>query len=159
MKKNLAIVLFSLILSACSSSTKISQAINTNGAKAQSYSNIEISNSNTDAPDHFAQAVKSYLKLELKNKALFTEESGNKVSVNISDYRMRSGFTRALFGVFAGKDGVDSEVVVTDVNGKVIGKSKVSSFNVMAIGDMQDIARMHAEEIAEFLDNQARNKG
>lgn len=56
-----------------------------------------------------------------------------------------------MFGVFAGKDGVDSEVIVKNSTGEVIGKSTVSSYNLMAIGDMQDVARMHAEEIAKFL--------
>ncbi|PAJ71623.1 hypothetical protein CJF42_25730 [Pseudoalteromonas sp. NBT06-2] len=153
MKNKVLIIAVTMIISACSSSTKVSQAISTNGVGPKSYSSIEISNNNTEAPEHFAQAVKSYLKQELKSNALFNEKGENKINVSINDYRMRSGFSRAMFGVFAGKDGVDSEVVVTDENGVVIGKSTVSSFNVMAIGDMQDIARMHAEEIAKFLGN------
>jgi hypothetical protein len=151
MKKTLGILFFSLLLSACSSSTKISQAIESRNQAQMKYANIELKNKAPDAPEHFSEAVKSYLKMELKNKGFYSENDGSSITVDIVDYRMRSGFTRAMFGILAGKDGVDSEVTVTDENGKVIGKSKVSSFNVMAIGDMQDIARMHAEEIAKFL--------
>ncbi|ALU45866.1 DUF4410 domain-containing protein [Pseudoalteromonas rubra] len=151
MTKTLGVVFFSALLSACSSSTKISQAIDVHNQAQLKYGTIELKSITPDAPEHFSQAVKSYLKLELRSRGIYTEEDGSTVTVNIIDYRMRSGFSRAMFGVLAGKDGVYSEVTVMDQNGKVIGKSNVSSFNVMAIGDMQDIARMHAEEIAEFL--------
>jgi hypothetical protein len=57
-----------------------------------------------------------------------------------------------MFGIFAGKDGVDSTVDVVDARtGKVVGSSTVSSYNVMAVGEQEDVARMHAEEIARFL--------
>lgn len=154
MKRIIVILIFSLLASACSSSTRVSQAIDANHAIQQTYASITLNNKSTDAPEHFAEAVKSYLKQELRNKGIYNENDGSTVSVDIVDYRMRSGFTRAMFGIFAGKDGVDSEITVTNKNGKIIGKSKVSSFNVMAIGDMQDIARMHAEEIAKFLNSE-----
>lgn len=153
MKKQLGFIVLASLMSACSSSTKVSQAIEKNGLAPQHYSHIEIKNNGTEAPEHFEQALKSYLKQVLNNNNLLKTESGNAININIMDYRMRSGFTRAMFGLLAGKDGIDSEVIVTDENGNVIGKSTVSSYNVMAVGDMQDIARMHAEEIAKFLSN------
>ena len=51
-----------------------------------------------------------------------------------------------------GKDGVDSTVSVLEMStNKTIAQSDVSTFNIMAVGDQEDIARMHAGEIAEFL--------
>ncbi|KZN61240.1 DUF4410 domain-containing protein [Pseudoalteromonas luteoviolacea] len=158
MFNKIIILTIAMLLTACSSSTKISQAIKANHLKPTTYSNIVITNNNTEAPEHFADAVKSYLKQELKNNAIYKKAGGSNVTISINGYRMRSGFSRAMFGMFAGKDGVDSEVVVTDAQGDVIGKSTISSYNIMAIGDMQDIARMHAEEIAKFLRNDKQKK-
>lgn len=129
------------LLSACASSTKISQAIDVGTISPVEYSHIEIKNDSADAPDHFVQAVKSYLQQELKNASIFNDDAGNKVTINVVGYRMRSGFSRAMFGAIAGKDGIDSTVVVTDSGGTKIGESTVSSYNVMAIGGMEDIAR------------------
>lgn len=56
-----------------------------------------------------------------------------------------------MFGILAGKDGIASEVSVRDNAQKVIGSSTVSTFNVMAVGTEEDIAHMHAEEIAKTL--------
>lgn len=151
MFKKIGIIALTLLISACSSSTKVSQQLSVVDNKPLHYSQIEITNQNTEAPEHFAQAVKSYLKQLLQNTSKFDEEKGHTVKIDITDYRMRSGFSRAMFGMFAGKDGVDSKVTVTDESGKVLGESTISSFNIMAVGDMQDIARMHAEEIAKFL--------
>ena len=65
---------------------------------------------------------------------------------------MRSGFNRMLFGLMAGKDGITSTVTILDSKtGEVIGETDVNTYNVLAIGGEQDIARMHAEEIAKFL--------
>ncbi|MCW7553008.1 hypothetical protein NX722_10215 [Endozoicomonas gorgoniicola] len=150
--KKIFIVCVSLILSACSSTSKVSNPISSSEVVSSPYfKEITVEDRSAQAPDHFSLAIQSYLKQELKLNSLYSSERGNSISIEIVDYRMRSGFTRAMFGIFAGKDGVDSEVTVKDLNGNIIGKSTVSSYNLMAIGDMQDIARMHAEEIAEFL--------
>jgi len=152
MGKVIASLIVSLFLAACASSTEVSQPIATAKSAAPFFSAIEMKNNGTEAPDHFLLAVKSHLKQALVQKAAYSEQGGDRVVVTVTDYRMRSGFTRAFFGVLAGKDGIDSEVtILSPNNGTVVGKSKVSSYNVLAIGDMDDIARMHAEEIAKFL--------
>ena len=74
-----------------------------------------------------------------------------KIDIKVIEFRMRSGVTRMMFGIFAGKDGIASEVSVRDSSQKVLGSSTVSTFNVMAVGGEEDIARMHAEEIARTL--------
>ncbi|WP_155732907.1 hypothetical protein [Pseudoalteromonas luteoviolacea] len=56
------------------------------------------------------------------------------------------------------KAGGESEAVVTDEQFGAFGKSTFSSYNIMAIGDMQNIARMHAEEIAKCLRNDKPKK-
>lgn len=74
------------------------------------------------------------------------------IDIKIVAYRMRSGFSRMMFGVLAGKDGIESEVTMRDPKtGAVLGSSTVSTFNVMAVGGQEDVARMHAEEIGKFV--------
>lgn len=141
------------MLTGCASSTKIDQPVASTEASAPvTYSDIVVDNRGTEAPEHFLVAVKSYLRQELDRQAMYSPQSGKQVVITVVDYRMRSGFSRAMFGVLAGKDGIDSQVTIKDSkSGKVIGRSTVSSYNVLAVGGMEDIARMHAEEIAKFL--------
>lgn len=144
------IVLVAIFLSGCSSTTKITKPFSP--TESASFSNIEVIYEATSAPKHFTLAVQSYLEQELRNNNAFSDDSQSKVTIQVVNYRMRSGFSRAMVGIFAGKDGIDSEVVVTNaVTGDVIGKSNVSSFNMTAIGGMDDVAKMHAKEIARFL--------
>ena len=102
---------------------------------------------------HFLIEVKSFLKA-----ALAAADAGSQgdpadwqIAVKVVSYRMRSGFTRFMFGMLAGKDGVDSQVQVLDASGKVLGDSNVSTFNVTAVGSGEDVAKMHADEIAKFV--------
>lgn len=67
--------------------------------------------------------------------------------------------TRMMFGIFAGKDGINSTVkVYSPDGGKVLGSSEVNSYNVMAVGSQDDIARMHGEEIVKFLSGDIQEK-
>jgi predicted component of type VI protein secretion system len=113
-------------------------------------------------PEHFLSAVQGHLKNELAKESRLAaqpEASSAVVDVKVVSFRMRSGFARAMFGVFAGKDGIESEVTIRDAkSGQVLGSSIVSSFNVMAIGGEEDVARMHGQEIAKFVLNKAPTK-
>lgn len=152
MRRLIITITVSLLLSACASSTRVVTPAGASIDGRHGYSGIEIVNHGTEAPEHFLDAVESYLSRMLGERALIDEEALHRVQVNVIDYRMRSGFSRAMFGVFAGKDGIDSEVTVVDTEtGRELARSTVTSYNVMAVGDMDDIARMHAEEIARFL--------
>jgi hypothetical protein len=108
-------------------------------------------------PPHFLEAIKSYLTVELRQRGLIADDgSALKVNVTPNYYRMRGGVSRAMLGVLAGKDGVKSNVQVVDASGNRIAESDVSSYNVLAVGSEEDIARMHAKEIADFLQNKAK---
>lgn len=105
-------------------------------------------------PSHFLASVRGNLESELTKRNLLAAEAhaGSRVRIEVTSYRMRSGITRGMFGMFAGKDGIGSKVTVIAPNDdRVLGESTVSTFNVMAIGSEEDIARMHAGEIAKFL--------
>ncbi|KZN30595.1 hypothetical protein N480_06445 [Pseudoalteromonas luteoviolacea S2607] len=94
-----------MLLTACSSSTKISHAIKANHSKPTTCSNIVITNNNTEAPEYFSDAIQPYLKQELKSNAIYKKAGGSHVTIRVNGYRMRSDFSRAMFGMFAEKGG------------------------------------------------------
>lgn len=154
--KNILGVALLLLLVGCGSSTKITNELDRSlFAEQRKFQIAEVACNAEDVPDHFIVAIKSYLKIELQKKQLlYTENDGVPcdVEITITDYRMRSSFNRIMWGAFAGKDGVESTVLITDSSNKLaLGKSKISSFNVTIASDLDDIARRHAEEIAEFV--------
>jgi hypothetical protein len=151
MKYNVVAVL-AFVLSACASNTNVLTPVTVPDADAPSYADVDVVNAGTEAPSHFLEAIRSYLDQAMHEQGLIEADAARQVRVVVTDYRMRSGFTRAMFGVLAGKDGVDSQVTIIDrESGEIVGQSDITSYNVMAIGGMEDIARMHAKEIAMFL--------
>jgi uncharacterized protein DUF4410 len=158
-------VMLYLSLAACGSSSQFVKPMD-NSASTQGTPNKfivgKVSTKVASVPDHFLSAIKGFLKVELKEKGLFEENessSSNVIDIEVNYYRMRSGFTRMMFGVFAGKDGVDSTVRITDKETQnIVGELTVSSFNVAAVGESEDVAQMHAEEIAEALEKSGKPK-
>lgn len=158
--KSLAIVALSALLGACGSTAVIRQPV----AAMPATSNFTVGALTNAAPkdgdqppEHFLNAVQGHLRGELskENKlAAKDDATAAQVDVKIVSYRMRSGFSRMMFGVLAGKDGIDSEVTIKDAKtGQLLGASTVSSYNVMAVGGEEDVARMHGQEIAKFVLN------
>ncbi len=148
------LLMLTFFLVGCGSSKMVKQPIE-GTAQLSKYEINKIKCETEGVPEHFLSAVQGHLKAELSKRSLLSNEANstsNKVDITVVSYRMRSGFSRMMFGVFAGKDGIESTVKVLEpATGKVIGESNVSSFNVTAVGNEDDIARMHAQEIAKFL--------
>lgn len=149
---------FVAYLAGCASSTVIDKPINKTGLPAAGnarYFVTDVHSQVPDVPEQFPVAIKAYLKSELtKRGSLAKEQSSNSrdVEITITDYRMRDSVNRVLWGVLAGKDGVESTVQVRDHGtNSIIGESRISSYNVTTIGGPDDVAKMHAEEIAKFL--------
>ena len=158
----IGLIMIIFLISACGSSTHISK--NVDEALIVNKTKFNIGNIQcqiNDVPEHFLSALKGYLITELKKRNIYTEDITDKpcsINISVNYYRMRTGFTRMMFGVFAGKDGVESTVSIFDPKtNNIRGESNVSSFNMMAIGEMDDIAKMHAEEIAEFVAGELKN--
>ncbi len=146
------------LLISCASSTKVSIP-NKNNNLINGNSKYQVSSLTSktpEIPEHFSQAIKSYLNLEMQKSGRLAINSKDKeirnITIDIQNYRMRSGFSRSFLGVFAGKDGVDSIVTITNpIDKKIIAQAKINSFNISALGGPDDIAKMHAEEIAKFI--------
>jgi uncharacterized alkaline shock family protein YloU len=152
-------VMLYLFLAACGSSSQFVKPMENSVSKQGAPKKYLVGNFSTkvdSVPDHFLSAIKGFLKVELKEKGLYVDnesDPANVIDVEVNYYRMRSGFTRMFWGMLAGKDGVDSTVKITDTETQsIVGEMTVSSFNVAAIGESEDVARMHAEEIAETLE-------
>jgi hypothetical protein len=79
----------------------------------------------------FLSAITSYLKSELAKNGRLAKEGDDapKIDIKVTEFRMRSGISRMMFGLLAGKDGIASEVSVRDSSQKVLGSSTVSTFN------------------------------
>jgi len=156
----LLLSILALFLGGCASSTNITQPLEApQVAEVKTFGNIEINSNDTKAPEHFISAVEAYIKQGLQERSIYDDESGKKISVSVNSYRMRKGMTRMMFGILAGKDGINSTVKVYSPDGnKVLGSSEVNSYNVMAVGSQDDIARMHGEEIVKFLAGEAKEK-
>jgi ribosomal protein S3 len=157
MRRALAIFAISVLVSACGSTSQIRQPVEPLSAATAVFS-VEkpvnaVPKDSDQPPEHFLNAITSYLKRDLEKNGRLAKEGQDalKIDIKVTEFRMRSGVSRMMFGILAGKDGIASEVSVRDSAQKVVGSATVSTFNVMAVGGEEDIARMHAEEIAKAL--------
>ena len=157
MRRAIVILAISVLVAACGSTSQIRQPIEPVSAATAVFSVEKPVNAvprESDQPaEHFLSTITSYLRTELAKNGRLAKEGDDalKIDIKVMEFRMRSGVSRMMFGIFAGKDGIASEVSVRDSSQKVLGSSTVSTFNVMAVGGEEDIARMHAEEIAKTL--------
>lgn len=155
--KGFFILGLALLVTGCASSHVVTKPMEpATGSSQETYFISTIDDKSEHVvPEHFLEAIRGYLKAELTKRNMIAEDKSvadRELQIQVTYYRMRSGFTRMMFGVMAGKDGVTSTVNVLNAKtGEVIGTSDVNTYNVMAVGGEQDVARMHAEEIAKFL--------
>jgi Domain of unknown function (DUF4410) len=155
--QRLPALVLSVLLAACGSSSQIRQPIEQATAATAKFAVSApvnaVAREGDQPPEHFLAAVASYLKLDLEKSGRLAKDGDTPLTIEIKvvEYRMRTGFSRMMFGMLAGKDGIASEVTVRDAAGVVKGSAKVDSFNLMAIGGEEDVARMHGEEIAKTL--------
>lgn len=127
------------------------------GSAPAKYSAGTLSPGQTEIPTHLVSAVIGHLEAELRKRGLAaTAEDGNTIRIDATAtyYRMRSGFSRMMVGMLAGKDGIKCDVQLIDIkSGQAVGQFQVSSFNLTAVGGEDDVARMLAVEIAKNLEN------
>jgi hypothetical protein len=155
MKRFGLIVFTAGLLAACGSSQSVVKQMDRPPTVVSRFRLDPIDDHSGEAvPGQFLASIQGYLESDLKQQNLLAADvdQAPRVHIEVTSYRMRGGITRAMFGAMAGKDGVESKVTVLAPGGdRVIGASDVSTFNVMAFGGPDDIARMHADKIAGFL--------
>jgi hypothetical protein len=151
-----------LLLSACGgSSTAIQPMPNTATGAGSSgpakYAAGTLSAGKTEIPAHIVSAVTGHLDAELRKRNLAPVSETDRtirIDATATYYRMRSGFSRMMVGIFAGKDGIECDVHLVDkASGQEIGQFKVKSYNLTAVGGEDDVARLLADEIVKALEN------
>jgi hypothetical protein len=112
-----------------------------------------VTSSSDKVPGYVPHMIKDMLEKELTQRGLTqANERQLGLRVDLKDYRDRGAATRFLLGVLAGSDNLESMVELVDVkSSQVIATSTVKSFNALAVGDMEQMASKHAEEIARYI--------
>lgn len=165
MSKFLVPAAFVFNLIGCASTTEVHEALDNSplaDGRPHQYIVDPIINSTAEAPANFVNAVKNFIEFELGKRSLLSTDNKSmdrKVKVTMTAYMMRSPINRAMFGFLAGKDKVESTIEVFDAKtDKIIGRSQVLSYNATAVGDIYDIARLHADEIVKFISGEKHIK-
>lgn len=74
------------------------------------------------------------------------------VDIVITNYYMRHGATRALVGILAGADNMQSSIIVRDMKTKaVIGQFAVESTNPTAMFTSRGLIEDHADKIVRYV--------
>lgn len=79
------------------------------------------------------------------------DATANRLEVRVDYYRMRHGAVRAMFGIMAGRDHIQSMVTIKSADGRVLGTTVVDSTNPTAMWTSRGLIEGHADEIVGFL--------
>ena len=105
--------------------------------------------------DEGLQILKAKLTAQLTEASLLADASatsGRILDVTVTNYTMRHGAARALLGIMAGSDNIQSTVKVKDrVTGAVLSEFSVESKNPTAMGTSRGMIETHADTIVETL--------
>jgi hypothetical protein len=120
-----------------------------------------VTSSSDKVPAYVPHMIKVMLEKALTENGLIqANERQIGLSVDLKDYRNRGAGLRFMFGVLAGSDKLESIVELVEVRtNQVIATSTVKSFNALAVGDMEQMATQHAEEIARYIQGVIRPTG
>jgi len=101
------------------------------------------------------QIFNARLTSQLSNSGLLAGPSDSSVlvlDVEVTNYSMRHGAARAMLGILAGSDNIQSTVRIKDrSNGAVLSQFTVESSNSTAWGTSRGTIEDHADKIVETL--------
>lgn len=84
--------------------------------------------------------------------ATASDASARTIEVTVTNYRMRHGATRAMVGIMAGADNIQSTVKVKDqASDKVLSEFTVESKNPSAWGTSRGLIEEHADKVVATL--------
>lgn len=152
MKRLIALViLVAVSLGGCSTAGNVQRAYRPAPGDTISYVIIP----KAEVSDEALAILRSELDGELRASGLLAAgpaDARKAVEISITSYRMRHGATRAMVGIMAGSDNMQSSVVVTDkASGAVVGQFSVQSKNSTAWGTSRGMIADHAGKIVEYL--------
>jgi Domain of unknown function (DUF4410) len=145
-------VLASLLLSGCAGTAlRVQSAYQPASGDKITYAifpKVEVS-------DEALSILRQELDSQLQGKGLLAAnptEARKSVEISITNYYMRHGATRALVGIMAGADNMQSSVQVKDRTTQVVvGEFAVESKNPTAWGTSRAMIMEHADKIVEYL--------
>lgn len=142
--------LLALTLVACGTSGQVRQSYASTSSDRFTYEIVNTGGMTDEALGIFRKQLDA--SLTATGKLATGAGAGIKqVKIDIRTYRMRHGATRAMVGIMAGRDSIESTVVVTDDKGQVLGQIDIDSKNSTAWGTSGGLIEGHAEEIAAFV--------
>lgn len=101
------------------------------------------------------QIFNARLTSQLSNNRLLAASNDSSVrilDVVVNKYTMRHGASRAMLGILAGTDTIESTVRIVDrSNGAVLSEFTVESGNATAWGTSRGMIEDHADKIVESL--------
>ena len=105
------------------------------------------------ASEEGAAVFRNRLEQQLSSAgiALDDSSSGRTLEVILATYAVRHPAKRALFGAFAGRDKLQSRVLLRDGNGELASEFFVTSQDASAIGSIRLLIEQHADKIVESL--------
>lgn len=112
-------------------------------------------NTPTEANQEAVTILRNRLTDQLAKNGLLapaTDASARTLEVNVTNYRMRHGSARALAGIFAGKDNIQSTTKIKEANnGGAISEFAVESTNPSAWGTSRGLIEEHADTVVQTL--------
>ena len=162
MIRTISLLLLGLSLNACTSNSQITmpdEPMMTPAAAAQFAAEAKfVVNDATGAMptgkghpgDQYLSVITSIVKSGLRANGRLAEQAEGALTMDITvtEWRMRGGATREIFGVLAGKDGITSDVTVRDSSGASLGTLAVVTYNITSYGG-EAVVQMHGEEIVK----------
>jgi len=107
------------------------------------------------ATEEGLQILRDRLTSKLSNEALLATSPASAtrtLDVTVTHYRIRHGAVRAMVGIMAGTDNVQSIVRIKDpANGVILSEFSVESKNPTAWGTSRGLLEDHADKIFEIL--------
>lgn len=144
MIKRIALLLVVVLLSACSTTSRVHQGHSGLSGKSFEYQFVNRGGDNAEGIAELERVVQNQLRTQ---SFIHNGQSAGRIEVTLTHYYMRHGATRALVGIMAGRDKIISHVRVLDTGGAQLASFEVESTNTTAWGTTGGLHQKHAEEI------------
>ncbi|MDK2124713.1 DUF4410 domain-containing protein [Parachitinimonas caeni] len=111
------------------------------------------------APADLGEEARGILNARLTEKltansllATTADASARELEIQVTNYRMRHGAARALLGIMAGTDNIQSTIKVKNkASGAVLSEFQIESKNPTAWGTSKSMIEEHADKIVDTL--------
>lgn len=148
MIQRIALLLVVVLLSACSTTSRVHQAHSGLQGKSFEYTFTNRGGDNEEGIAELNRVVQNQL---YTSGLINNGTAAGKIELTLTHYYMRHGAARALVGIMAGRDKVISHVRVLDAAGSQMAAFEVETTNSTAWGTTGGLHEKHAQEIVKRL--------